>query len=87
MKLFAQSILVGNEWQENKTIVIDKEGYIQGIHDGKTSGAECLDGAVIQGMVNCHSHAFQRAFAGLTEYRASKSDIFGVGGTLCTALS
>ena len=30
----------------------------------------------LPGMPNLHSHAFQRAFAGLTEYRAESQDSF-----------
>jgi formimidoylglutamate deiminase len=33
-----------------------------------------LPGAVLPGMVNAHSHAFQRAFVGLAERRENKSD-------------
>jgi formimidoylglutamate deiminase len=35
-----------------------------------------VDGIVIPGMPNAHSHAFQRAMAGNTEYRSSASDSF-----------
>ncbi|MFZ2991191.1 formimidoylglutamate deiminase, partial [Ideonella sp.] len=38
--------------------------------------AERLNGAVLPGLVNGHSHAFQRAFAGLSEQRASADDDF-----------
>jgi len=31
---------------------------------------------VLAGMPNLHSHAFQRAMAGLTEYRANPTDSF-----------
>lgn len=38
--------------------------------------AEILAGAVLPGLVNAHSHAFQRAFAGLAERRDSEHDDF-----------
>src|SRR3984957_2504908 len=40
------------------------------------SGAERIDGIVVPGMSNAHSHAFQRALAGNTEYRSSARDSF-----------
>ena len=39
-------------------------------------GATLLPGPVLPGMVNAHSHAFQRAFAGLAERRDAASDDF-----------
>jgi formimidoylglutamate deiminase len=38
--------------------------------------AEALPGPVLPGLVNAHSHAFQRAFAGLAERRESAADDF-----------
>ena len=38
--------------------------------------ATVLQGPVLPGMVNAHSHAFQRAFAGLSERRDSDADDF-----------
>ena len=43
---------------------------------GSGSGAERVDGIVVPGMANAHSHAFQRAMAGNTEYRLSARDSF-----------
>jgi formimidoylglutamate deiminase len=40
------------------------------------AGDECLDGILVPGMTNLHSHAFQRAFAGTTEYRAGGTDFW-----------
>jgi formimidoylglutamate deiminase len=39
-------------------------------------GAIRLNGPVLPGLVNAHSHAFQRAFAGLAEQRHSDADDF-----------
>lgn len=76
MKLYADSILIGNQWQQNKTLFIGDDGTIENIIDGKDSQAEVASGAVVPGMINCHSHAFQRAFAGFSEYRANPTDSF-----------
>jgi formimidoylglutamate deiminase len=40
------------------------------------AGATVLQGPALPGLVNAHSHAFQRAFAGLAERRDSPSDSF-----------
>lgn len=39
-------------------------------------GVERVTGLVLPGLPNLHSHAFQRAFAGLTEYRGRAQDSF-----------
>ncbi len=39
-------------------------------------GAECLPGALLPGVIDAHSHAFQRAFAGLSERREHAQDDF-----------
>ena len=40
------------------------------------AGATRIDAALLPGLVDAHSHAFQRAFAGLAEQRASDADDF-----------
>jgi len=75
-KLYAENILIGSQWQVEKTITFDQAGIILSIDSGKQEGAVILDGTVIPGMVNCHSHAFQRAFAGYSEYRGASQDSF-----------
>jgi formimidoylglutamate deiminase len=40
------------------------------------AGAQVLRGPLLPGMVNAHSHAFQRAFAGLSERREQGTDDF-----------
>jgi len=75
-KLYAENILIGSQWQKDKTLSISAEGIIEAVADGKDPQAEILVGSVIPGMVNCHSHAFQRAFAGYSEYRGNSSDSF-----------
>src|SRR5271163_4640804 len=40
------------------------------------AAAERINGVVVPGMPNAHSHAFQRAMAGNTEYRLSARDSF-----------
>jgi len=75
MKLFAEKVLLAGGWATNKTLVI-KNGVITDINNGFVDGAERADGIVIPGMVNCHSHAFQRAFAGFSEQGSEGQDSF-----------
>jgi len=76
IKLYAENILIGSQWQSNKTLSLSADGIILSIEEGKALNAESLQGVVIPGMVNCHSHAFQRAFAGYSEYRGNSKDSF-----------
>jgi formimidoylglutamate deiminase len=43
---------------------------------GSAQGATVLDGPVLPGIVNAHSHAFQRAIAGLTEQGSGTDDFW-----------
>ena len=75
MKLFAKKILLADGWASEKTLIIE-QGIITDISDGCLKGAEHAKGVVIPGMVNCHSHAFQRAFAGFSEQGSEGQDSF-----------
>ncbi|TRX58184.1 formimidoylglutamate deiminase [Thalassomonas sp. M1454] len=75
MKLFAKNILLANGWQQDKTLHID-DGVITNITDGQDADAYVAKGSVIPGMINCHSHAFQRGFAGFSEQGSASQDSF-----------
>jgi len=75
MKLYAENILLNDGWASKRTITIE-EGVITAIEAGMVDGAEIAQGVVIPGMVNCHSHAFQRAFAGFSEQGSEGQDSF-----------
>ena len=74
MKLFAERILLSSGWQKQQTLTVEN-GVITAIDAGYVDGAEKV-GVVIPGMVNCHSHAFQRAFAGFSEQGSEGQDSF-----------
>jgi len=74
MLLHAEKILLSHGWQQQKTLRIEN-GIIVDVINGYVDGAESV-GVVIPGMVNCHSHAFQRAFAGFSEIKRSGDDSF-----------
>lgn len=60
-------------WADDVVIEIDDAGMIQSIESGADPrGCERIEGAVLPGMGNLHSHAFQRAMAGLAEQTGTK---------------
>lgn len=64
-------------WRRDVVIEVDGQGNIVAVTPGNTEAvATSVKGAAIPGMPNIHSHAFQRAMAGLAEHRASSSDSF-----------
>jgi formimidoylglutamate deiminase len=66
-------------WRESVLLEVDAAGRWTRITPGVAqapAGARVLAGPVLPGMVDAHSHAFQRAFAGLSERRAHAADDF-----------
>ena len=69
-------------WARNVILEIDAAGYWLNIatnvsrEDAQRQGATIVDGPLLPGIVNAHSHAFQRAFAGLAERRDREHDDF-----------
>jgi formimidoylglutamate deiminase len=75
--LFAKSALLPGGWAENVRVTLDAGGTITAIETGAAPGdAERLAGPVLPGVPNLHSHAFQRAMAGLTERASPTGDDF-----------
>ena len=76
--LWAPSAWVGGRWRDDVVLETDVNGRWLSITPDQPPPphAEALTGAVLPGLVNAHSHAFQRAFAGLAERRDSEHDDF-----------
>jgi formimidoylglutamate deiminase len=75
--LFAPAIRLPEGWAENVRLEVDANGIITSLTaNGDASGAERLRGPVVPGIPNLHSHAFQRALAGLGERRGRDGDDF-----------
>ncbi len=79
--IFATTALLPDGWADNVLVEYDKEGWIVGVDSFKAAPpqdaeAEFVTGALVPGMPNVHSHAFQRALAGLTERGSGKKDTF-----------
>lgn len=66
--LFARDALLPTGWARDVRLSLASDGTLQAVHCGASPhGAHCLNGPVLPGMPNLHSHAFQRAMAGLAE--------------------
>lgn len=74
---FSDAALLPSGWAENVRLEVDADGNFASVLAQATAvGAERLAGPVLPGMANLHSHAFQRAMAGLAEMRGSVDDDF-----------
>lgn len=77
-QIFAADALLPTGWARDVLIAWGGAGRISAVTPGaqRPEGTAIAPGPVIPGMPNLHSHAFQRAFAGLTEYRGESQDSF-----------
>lgn len=76
-RFFAPQAWMDGAWARDVLLSVDATGHWSAITPGATpamyAGAQRLDGPVLPGVVNAHSHAFQRAIAGLTEQRSASA--------------
>ncbi len=76
-----ESVLLQQGWARDALVTVADDGHISGIevpagHASAHPDARRVEGFVVPGMPNAHSHAFQRGMAGNTEYRLSARDSF-----------
>ena len=75
-KLHLETALTPDGWRRDVVIRIER-GMIMGIEAPGDGPAERVSGVSVAGLPNLHSHAFQRAMAGLAERRGgNESDSF-----------
>ena len=77
--LFAKHALLATGWANDVRIKIVRNGTIGAIETNATPQAEdanLTNRVLLPAPSNLHSHAFQRAMAGLTEYRSAARDNF-----------
>ena len=75
--LWAERAWLPGGWQPQVLLRIDAAGRWAEVRAGVAQppdGAQRLAGPLLPGLVNAHSHAFQRAFAGLSERREASAD-------------
>ena len=76
MAIHAKAALLSDGWAENVRFSIH-DGLISAIEIGvKADADDEHHNVIVPTMPNLHSHAFQRAMAGMTEVRGSTSDSF-----------
>lgn len=74
---FSPEALLPAGWSSDVLIEVGDDGNIAAVKSGAAPGnAEMLGGATIPGMASAHTHAFQRAMAGLAERMGSPEDSF-----------
>ena len=78
--IHAKTALLPEGWAQDVTVRI-AAGRIVSVAAGAVPEGQRVD-CLLPAMVNLHSHAFQRAMAGLTEYRSAGQDSFWTWRTL-----
>lgn len=69
--------LLPDGWAESVRLTCDASGEIVAVRPGaEPAGAERVAGVAVPGVPNLHSHAFQRALAGLAERGSPSGDTF-----------
>ncbi|MDT8926282.1 MULTISPECIES: formimidoylglutamate deiminase [Pseudomonas] len=74
---FAERALLPNGWANDVRLEVAVDGHLTDVQaNASAEGAERLHGPLLPGMPNLHSHAFQRAMAGLAEVAGNPNDSF-----------
>ncbi|WP_086643803.1 formimidoylglutamate deiminase [Acetobacter sp. DsW_063] len=85
---FVKQALLPEGWRCNVRIATDENGRFAHIApDATPDGVDWRADVAIPSMPNLHSHAFQRAMAGLTERRQNPADTFWTWRTLMYRLA
>lgn len=73
--IFADMAWLPDGWAENVLISTDNAGNIAAVQKGAETNPDAIHakGHLMSGMINLHSHAHQRAMAGMSEFRASEA--------------
>jgi formimidoylglutamate deiminase len=74
-KIWAERALISEVWQNNVRVTVDDAGHISSVEKdiqraGLDAATQCC-GILLPAPANIHSHAFQRAMAGMTERRGA----------------
>ncbi len=73
--LFFETALLPGGWAHNVAIAVEADGQISGVTaDAERPASGAAGRIAVPGLANLHSHAFQRAMAGLGEWRGSAAD-------------
>jgi len=71
--IFVTQALLPTGWASDVLLTVDEGGVFTRVvpEAGPVAAADRLEGVAVPGVPNLHSHAFQRALAGLTERRSA----------------
>lgn len=76
-RYFTHSALLHGGWAEDVLLTVDENGWITEVQSHQQADTAIkLNGPALPGMLNLHSHAFQRAMAGLAERATGEKDSF-----------
>ncbi len=77
-RLYTDHALLPDGFARNVQLAWDDAGTLVSVTPGapREAGTPRAPGLIVPGLPNLHSHAFQRAFAGLTESRGATQDSF-----------
>src|SRR4051812_17844771 len=77
-RLFAETMLLPGGWASDVAVTLDGKGRIAQVEPGSVPRPEdeIAAGPVLPPLANVHSHAFQRAMAGLAEVAGEGEDTF-----------
>ena len=74
--IFAKQARLSTGWEDNVRISVNN-GRISSIETGQSAqGSDTTVDTLLPALANLHSHSFQRAMAGMTEYRTAGKDSF-----------
>lgn len=77
MKIHCKTLLQGDHWRQDAVLNVSQDGVIDAIEQDSPQSADiALNGIVVPGMPNAHSHSFQRLIAGLTGPQGNARDSF-----------
>ena len=77
MNFFAQAAWINGQWSHDVRLTVDQNGLWSAIARDQTyQPDDARVGVILPGLTNAHSHAFQRAMAGLSEQGSAAGDNF-----------
>lgn len=76
MRIFSQRALLPSGWAEDVSVDVDAGRITAVSPNGSPRSGDVSVDSLLPAMPNLHSHSFQRAMAGMTEYRARGRESF-----------
>ncbi len=74
--IFAKKALLQNGWSENVRLTVELGKITTIVANSSAEAGDVKVDSLLPALANLHSHSFQRAMAGMTEYKAAGRDSF-----------